>query len=239
MKYGKTEIATFLSRPNRFIANCIVNGEKKVCHVKNTGRCKELLTKGCQVILEDFTYSNRKTKYDLIQVYKNDRLINMDSQAPNKAVKEFLPSFLGVNYIKPEYSFGSSRIDFYAEKGDEKYLIEVKGCTLEQDGICYFPDAPTERGLKHIIELTNATKLGYKCIVFILIQMSNVKYFAPNYLTMPGLAEAMIEAKKQGVEIVAYDSIVSVGELKVGKPVEVKLEDKSALVNLVKNNSEI
>ena len=165
MKYLKTLQAKFIDRPNRFIAHVDLNGIVETVHVKNTGRCKELLIKGVTVILEESDNESRKTKYDLIAVYKeNFGLINIDSQAPNKVAKEWLES-KDYTYIKPEYTYGNSRIDFYMEKDDRKYLMEVKGCTLERDGIGYFPDAPTERGVKHIYELIKAKEDGYEVLL--------------------------------------------------------------------------
>ncbi len=202
MNYNKVTKGIFCDRPNRFIAHVWVDGALETVHVKNTGRCKELLIKGVEVILEVSDNPSRKTKYDLIAVYKEGLgLVNMDSQAPNKVVKEWLLT-QGYDFIKPEYTYGKSRIDFYMEKGKEKYLMEIKGCTLEIDGIGYFPDAPTERGVKHLLELAEASKKGYHCSVAFVIQMEDITEVRPNIATHPQFAEAMEIAKNAGVEIV-------------------------------------
>lgn len=202
MKYLKTLQAKFIDRPNRFIAHVDLNGIVETVHVKNTGRCKELLIKGVTVILEESDNESRKTKYDLIAVYKeNFGLINIDSQAPNKVAKEWLES-KDYTYIKPEYTYGNSRIDFYMEKYDRKYLMEVKGCTLERDGIGYFPDAPTERGVKHIYELIKAKEDGYEVSLAFVIQMEGVNEVLPNIETHPEFGVAIDDAKKAGVNIV-------------------------------------
>ena len=202
MKYLKTLQAKFIDRPNRFIAHVDLNGIVETVHVKNTGRCKELLIKGVTVILEESDNESRKTKYDLIAVYKeNFGLINIDSQAPNKVAKEWLES-KDYTYIKPEYTYGNSRIDFYMEKDDRKYLMEVKGCTLERDGIGYFPDAPTERGVKHIYELIKAKEDGYEVSLAFVIQMEGVNEVLPNIETYPEFGVAIDDAKKAGVNIV-------------------------------------
>lgn len=202
MKYLKTLQAKFIDRPNRFIAHVDLNGIVETVHVKNTGRCKELLIKGVTVILEESDNESRKTKYDLIAVYKeNFGLINIDSQAPNKVAKEWL-EIKDYTYIKPEYTYGNSRIDFYMEKDDRKYLMEVKGCTLERDGIGYFPDAPTERGVKHIYELIKAKEDGYEVSLAFVIQMEGVNEVLPNIETHPEFGVAIDDAKKAGVNIV-------------------------------------
>ena len=202
MKYLKTLQAKFIDRPNRFIAHVDLNGIVETVHVKNTGRCKELLIKGVTVILEESDNESRKTKYDLIAVYKeNFGLINIDSQAPNKVAKEWLES-KDYTYIKPEYTYGNSRIDFYMEKDDRKYLMEVKGCTLERDGIGYFPDAPTERGVKHIYDLIKAKEDGYEVSLAFVIQMEGVNEVLPKIETHPEFGVAIDDAKKAGVNIV-------------------------------------
>lgn len=202
MKYRKVIDAKFINRPNRFIAEVeIPERGREIVHVKNTGRCKELLIPGVDVILEESDNPNRKTKYDLIAVSKEGMgWINIDSQAPNKVVYEWLKK-QGYSYIKPEYKYGNSRIDFYMEKENDKYLMEVKGCTLEIDRIGYFPDAPTERGVKHLRELTLATKKGYKCIIAFVIQMEGITEVRPNISTHPEFGIALKEAKDAGVEI--------------------------------------
>lgn len=201
MKYQKVVKGIFEDRPNRFIAHVWVTGVLETVHVKNTGRCKELLRPGVDVILEDCDNPNRKTRYDLIAVYKEGLgLVNMDSQAPNKVVGEWLSS-QDYDYIKPEYKYGNSRVDFYMEKNGERYLMEVKGCTLEIDGMGYFPDAPTERGVKHLRELTEATKQGYHCILAFVIQMPGITRVLPNEATHPEFKIAFDEAVAAGVQV--------------------------------------
>lgn len=202
MKYRKVIDAKFINRPNRFIAEVEISERgREIVHVKNTGRCKELLIPGVDVILDESDNPNRKTKYDLIAVSKEGMgWINIDSQAPNKVVYEWLKK-QEYSYIKPEYKYGNSRIDFYMEKENDKYLMEVKGCTLEIDRIGYFPDAPTERGVKHLRELTLATKKGYKCIIAFVIQMEGITEVRPNISTHPEFGIALKEAKDAGVEI--------------------------------------
>ena len=201
MKYDNITKAVFLKRPNRFIAEVNIDSHREVVHVKNTGRCKELLIPGCEVWLTAPGTPDRKTKYDLVAVRKdNGILFNIDSQAPNKVVKEWLD---GQNYdrIVPEYTYGDSRIDFYMERGDEHYLMEVKGCTLEVDGIGYFPDAPTERGVKHLHELAAASNKGYKAMLAFVIQMDGVSEVRPNIDTQAEFGIALDGAKSAGVEV--------------------------------------
>lgn len=201
MLYKNILHGKFHSRPNRFIAKVYIDGELATVHVKNTGRCKELLLPDCDVILEVSDNPKRKTKYDLIAVYKEGiGIVNIDSQAPNKVVYEWLKG-QGYSYIKPECKHGNSRVDFYMEKDNEKYLMEVKGCTLEIDGVGYFPDAPTERGVKHLRELATASKEGYKCFVAFVIQMEGVHEVRPNVVTHKEFGEALDEAKNARVEI--------------------------------------
>lgn len=204
----------------------MVDGEAKVCHVKNTGRCKELLIPGCRVILEAANNAERKTAYDLVAVYKGDRLINMDSQAPNKVFGEWvaLGNFLpGVTYIKPEFTYKSSRFDFYLEADGKKILVEVKGVTLEDGGIVMFPDAPTERGVKHINELIDATLNGYGAYIVFIIQMKDCRYFTPNEKAHPQFAHALRYARERGVTIRALNCNVTESSLKVIGDVEIKL----------------
>lgn len=201
MRYDNIIQAVFLDRPNRFIAMVEINGQRETVHVKNTGRCKELLIPGCEVWLTDPGTPGRKTKYDLVAVRKdNGILFNIDSQAPNKVVKEWLEN-KDYDKVLPEYTYGDSRIDFYMERGSERFLMEVKGCTLEVDGIGYFPDAPTERGVKHLRELTSAVKAGYKTILAYVIQMDGVSEVRPNTATHPEFGVALEEAKAAGVEV--------------------------------------
>ena len=206
MKYENITRGIFIERPNRFIARVEIDGKTETVHVKNTGRCKELLVPGCEVWLTAPGTPGRKTKYDMVAVRKSTGILfNIDSQAPNKAAKEWLAE-QGFSIVVPEYTFGDSRIDFYMERelpeGEaRKYLMEVKGCTLEFDGIGYFPDAPTERGVKHIRELIKAKAEGYEAILAFVIQMDGVTEVRPNVETHPEFGEAMEEAQKAGVKI--------------------------------------
>lgn len=202
MKYNKIIRGVFHSRPNRFIANVYINGVLETVHVKNTGRCKELLLPGAEVILEVSDNPARKTNYDLIAVYKDGLgLVNIDSQLCNKVAGEWLAG-QGYDYIKPEYNYGASRVDFYMEKNGEKYLMEVKGCTLEIDGVGYFPDAPTERGIKHLKELTTAVECGFHCIVAFVIPMEGVTEVRANVTTHKAFGDALEAAKAAGVEVI-------------------------------------
>ena len=202
MKYQNVIHGEFIDRPNRFLAHVNIDGRVETVHVKNTGRCKEILLPGTEVILEVANHSNRKTKYDLVTAYKKGvGWINIDSQAPNKIAGEWLEK-KGFDYIKPEYTYGNSRIDFYMEKGNEKYLMEVKGCTLEIDGIGYFPDAPTERGVKHLKELTKAAKDGYHAAVDFVIQMEGISEVRAHVETHAAFGAALDEAKAAGVEVI-------------------------------------
>ena len=244
MKYKNICEGVFLDRPNRFIANVLINGKEEKVHVKNTGRCRELLQLGAKLWLEDFSdaESTRKTKYDVIAVKKKidggERMINMDSQAPNKVAEEALlngtlklPGFTQeLLLVKREKTFGKSRFDLYVEGYDEKdpavikkAFVEVKGCTLEKNGVAMFPDAPTERGVKHIRELVEAKKAGYEAAILIVIQMKGVTVFRPNDKTHPEFGEALREAQKAGVHILAYDCNVIPGVVELCAPVPVDL----------------
>lgn len=228
MEYSKTVKGKFIDRPNRFIAHVEIEGRTETVHVKNTGRCRELLLPGATVILEDFRGRNdRKTKFDLVSVYKTypdspqkkPLLVNMDSQAPNKVVQEWLLR-QNLSYIKPEYTYGDSRIDFYFEKPApdgtvEKHLMEVKGCTLEIEGQGYFPDAPTERGVKHLKELAAACSKGYKCHVAFAIQMDGIQNVKPNALTHPEFETAWKEAEVSGVEFLFLHCHVTESSLQI------------------------
>lgn len=201
MNYENIVPGVFLKRPNRFIAEVEIDGRKETVHVKNTGRCRELLVPGCEVWLTAPGTPGRKTKYDLVVVRKSTGvLFNIDSQAPNKVVKEWL-SEQGFDRVIPEFTFGDSRIDFYMEKGDERFLMEVKGCTLEIDGMGYFPDAPTERGVKHIRELIKAKARGYRSALAYVIQMEGVSEVRPHREMHPEFGEAIDDAINAGVEI--------------------------------------
>lgn len=229
MKYIKTIEGIFIKRPNRFIAQVLINGVEETVHVKNTGRCRELLIPGAKIILEDCSSNiNRKTKYSLIAVQKDDFLINMDSQVPNAVVFDALKEnkiqgFEELTYLKREVTFGSSRFDIYFESGNQKGFIEVKGVTLENDGIAKFPDAPTERGAKHVLEMIGAVKQSYRGVIFFLIQMKGPSVFKLNWEMDKYFSEAIKLASENGVEIIAYDSIVDENSIKIGSPISIDL----------------
>lgn len=226
MQYGKILPARFLSRPNRFVARVEAEGEELVCHVKNTGRCRELLVPGATVWLEESPNPSRKTKFDLIAVEKGDRLINMDAQAPNKVFGEWAAAGglrEGLTLLRPETTYGSSRFDFYWESSKSRGFVEVKGVTLEEDGVVRFPDAPTLRGVKHLDELVKAREAGYEAAVCFVIQMENVRWFAPNDVTHPEFGQALRRAAQAGVEILAMDCAVTPQSLTMGKSVPIRL----------------
>lgn len=229
MKYNKIVEGTFLSRPNRFIAIVIINGTEETVHVRNTGRCRELLLPGAKVILEDCSHiKNRKTRYSLIAVWKGNILVNMDSQIPNQVVFDGLQNnkidkLEELTTIRKEVTFGKSRYDLYFETDEQKGFIEVKGVTLENDGIAMFPDAPTTRGAKHANEMIEAIHQGYRGIIFFLIQMKGPTEFRLNWKMDPVFSEAIILANDSGVEIMAYDSIVTDNGIYIDKPVKVNL----------------
>jgi sugar fermentation stimulation protein len=224
MEYNSTITGTFISRPNRFIAYVEINGTIEKVHVKNTGRCKELLIEGVPAVLEISDNPERKTKYDLIAVWKNGMLVNIDSQAPNKAVYEFLKdrSDAGTE-IFPEYTLGNSRFDMLLRNGSEKTLVEVKGVTLEKDGLALFPDAPTERGLKHVNELIGNVRKGYGCRIIFVIQMRGPHSFTPNFEMHPEFGEAVRKASENGVKVQAFDCIVTENSMVIDKEVKVIL----------------
>ena len=230
MEYRNVYKATFVARLNRFVADVLLEGEKISVHVKNTGRCKELLQPGSLVYLSDSENNARRYRYDLIAVEKKTErgviLVNMDSQAPNLAVKEWLPSsglFSTKARIRPETFFGNSRFDFYVEDGNRRAFIEVKGVTLEKDGIARFPDAPILRGVKHLEELISAKKEGFQAYVLFLIQMKGVHSFEPNTATDPNFEKALRNARREGVGILCYDSLVTPSSLIPDHPVPVSL----------------
>lgn len=217
MKYQKTIKGKFHSRPNRFIAKVWIEGVSETVHVKNTGRCKELLLPDAEVVLEICDNPNRKTKYDLIAVYKKSLgWVNIDSQAPNIVVKEWLQS-QEYTCVKSEYSFGDSRLDFYMENMEQKYLMEVKGCTLEIDGIGYFPDAPTVRGVKHLRELMKASEQGYSCFVTFVIQMEGITEVRANIDTHKEFGDALVAAQEAGVRVLCLGCKVTEDELVVAQ----------------------
>ncbi len=231
MKYSNIEKGIFLSRPNRFIAQAEINGEAHTVHVKNTGRCKELLTAGAAVYLERSDNPARKTLYDLIavekpRVNKEPLLINMDSQIPNACAEEWLKKgtlFSPNAIIRREVTFGKSRFDFYIEDGERKIFLEVKGCTLENNGIAAFPDAPTERGVKHIKELIACRQSGYEAYILFVIQMKEITRFSPNDTTHKEFGETLRQAQKSGVTVLAYDCVVTPESIEIDKEIEVVL----------------
>lgn len=225
MRYSHMVPGIFLRRPNRFIAHIAIDGKEEICHVKNTGRCRELLPEGAKVWCQRSNNPNRKTKYDLITVQKGDRLINMDSQAPNAAVREWLlGGGLGeISDLRSETVHGDSRFDFSFTMGDRKCFLEVKGVTLEDDGVCAFPDAPTERGVKHLQGLTRAAREGYGAFVLFVIQMADVKYLHPNDKTDPAFGSALRAAAENGVTVLAMDCAVTEDSMSIRLPVLVRL----------------
>ena len=225
MHYSNMVPGIFHARPNRFIAHVEIDGEIQISHVKNTGRCRELLPPGAKVWCQESNNPNRKTKYDLIAVQKGDRIINMDSQAPNIAAGEWLKSGgLGnVEQLRAETVHGDSRFDFSFVKDGQQCFLEVKGVTLENDGVCAFPDAPTERGTKHLRGLIQAAREGYGAFVLFVIQMSDVKYLHPNDTTDPAFAAALREAAENGVTVLAMDCGVTPDTMELRLPVLVRL----------------
>ena len=226
MHYDNMVPGRFLARPNRFIAHIEIDGKPQICHVKNTGRCKELLQPYSAVWCQENSNPNRKTKFDLICVQKGQRLINMDSQAPNAAAREWLlAGGLGeIHNLRPEYTHGDSRYDFAFEKEGQLCFLEVKGVTLENDGVCAFPDAPTERGTKHINGLIRAVKEGYGAYILFVIQMADVCYMHPNDATDPTFGRALRKAAEEGVRILAMDCKVTPDTMLIRNTVEVRLE---------------
>lgn len=226
MRYPNITKASFVSRENRFVATVELEGQPIKVHVKNTGRCRELLTPGAAVYLVRSDNPERKYAYDLVSVEKGGLMVNMDSQAANRVFEEFLRSggFLeGLTALRPEYTFGNSRIDFYFERGEEKHLVEVKGVTLESDGVCRFPDAPTERGAKHLRELASAVEQGYRATVCFVVQMDGMKYLTPNDATDPAFGRALREAAAAGVEVRAFCCAVTPDTLTVSHELPVRL----------------
>lgn len=226
MQYQRIEKGRFLARPNRFIAHVELNGRTEVVHVKNTGRCRELLTPGAVVYLEKSDNPARKTQYDLIAVEKGDLLVNMDAQAPNQVFREWAESGgfqPGLTRLKPETIWGDSRFDFYWEAGERRGFVEVKGVTLEDNGHARFPDAPTERGVKHLKELIRCQDEGYEAAVCFVIQMAGMTDFAPNDLTHPAFGEALRQAARSGVQVIARGCTVTPDSLTIAEPVPVLL----------------
>ena len=226
MRYPNIRSGKFQKRPNRFIAEVALNGEVEVCHVKNTGRCRELLVPGATVYLIEAASTTRKTRFDLIAVEKQGLLINMDAQAPNHVFREYVEQgrFLpDVTRVRPEYRWGDSRFDFYIEQGDNRHLVEVKGVTLEEEGIVRFPDAPTERGVKHIKGLTRALNEGFTCWICFVVQMSGVQYLMPNDKTHPEFGQALRAAKATGVHVQALECNVTPDSLTITHEIPVHL----------------
>ncbi len=225
MQYSQMVEGIFLKRPNRFIAHVKIGDDVQICHVKNTGRCRELLPVGAQVWCQKQDGEKRKTKYDLICVRKGERIINMDSMAPNTAAAEWLSAGgLGqIEQLRPETFYGDSRFDFSFTLNGKPCFMEVKGVTLEQDGICAFPDAPTLRGVKHLNGLIEAAKAGYGAYVLFVIQMADVRYLKPNEITDPAFARALQNAAAAGVHVLAMDCYVTKNEMIIQKPVPVVL----------------
>ncbi len=230
MIYSNTINGTFIERPNRFIAYVDINGKKEKCHVKNTGRCKEILVPGAKAVLSVSDNPERSTAYDLIAAYKNGMLVNIDSQVPNKVVAEsihLIPGFEQTDFLRPEYGYRDSRIDIFAKSGERKMLMEVKGVTLEIDGLALFPDAPTERGLKHVRELEASLEEGYEAYIMFLIQMSGPKVFSPNYDMHEEFASEVERAHSLGVKVLAYDCDVTENSISLGRPVDISFRDHS------------
>lgn len=225
MRYANMIPGVFLSRPNRFVAHVEIDGQVEICHVKNTGRCRELLPSGAIVWCQRSDNPNRKTAFDLITVQKGQRLINMDSQAPNQAAKEWLLSGgLGeISDLRAEFTHGDSRFDFSFRKDGRQCFMEVKGVTLENDGICAFPDAPTQRGRKHLLGLTQAVTEGFGAYVLFVIQMGDVQYLRPNEDTDPQFSQALRQAASNGVQVMAMDCIVTEDSMTVHQSVPVIL----------------
>ena len=228
MRYENIRPAVFLARPNRFIAHVQIGAETHICHVKNTGRCRELLIPGAHVLVQQMDSPARKTAYDLLAVWKGVRLINIDAAAPNQVFAEWIKTghFLpGLGLVKPEYRYGDSRFDFYLEAKGRPVLVEVKGVTLEEQDVVRFPDAPTQRGLKHVRGLISARREGFDAYLIFLIQMQDVRYFSPNWKTHAAFGEALLAAKAAGVKILALDCTVSETSLAVRKRVPLRLEE--------------
>ena len=226
MKYDNVKDAVFVNRINRFTANIEVDGKVQLCHVKNTGRLGELLIKGAHCFVQVHDNPERKTGYSLVAVVKGEEIVNVDSQAPNKVFYEWAASggFLdGITLIKPETTYGSSRFDCYIERGNEKIFVEVKGVTLEKNGVALFPDAPTERGVKHLRELCECVREGYKAYIVFVVQMKGVHSFSPNTETHKAFADALYECREKGVKIICVDCDVTCDTLKISNRIEVKL----------------
>ena len=234
MQYENITTGTFLSRPNRFLAHVLIDGVDTLCHVKNTGRCRELLVPGATLVLQHHDDPSRRTAYSVIGVYKGDVLINMDSQAPNRAAYEWALAgadglFGTIVEVKREKTYGNSRFDLYVESVDEdgvlhRTFIEVKGVTLEQDGVARFPDAPTERGVKHVEELTACLSDGYEAGILFVVQMKGISHWEPNWITHEAFGQALCRAQEAGVRLLAYDCLVTEDSLQIDRPLPIRLE---------------
>lgn len=230
MFYPNITTGYFVARPNRFLARVLVNGRETLCHVKNTGRCRELLIPGARLVLQHHDDPGRKTAYSVIGVYKGETLVNMDSQAPNQAAYEWAKTGAGglfgqVTAVKRERTYGNSRFDLYLESaGGRRIFMEVKGVTLEQDGVARFPDAPTERGVKHVEELTACLRDGYEACLLFVIQMKGICRLEPNWATHAAFGEALLRAQEAGVRILAYDCAVTENTMVLDCPVPVSLD---------------
>ncbi len=227
MRYDNVTEAVFMRRPNRFIAEVEINGKTETVHVKNTGRCRELLVPGARVWLTESKNPARKTKYDLIAVRKGEMLVNLDSQIPNSAAAEWIQSsglVPDLTQLRREMKYGDSRFDLYLEHGGKRAFVEVKGVTLEQDGVARFPDAPTERGVKHVEELIRCLGDGYEAYLLFVIQMQGVHRFEPNWATHPEFGEALQKAHAAGVKLLAYDCDVSPDSIQIRNPVPIRLD---------------
>lgn len=241
MLYHNIKRGEFIDRPNRFIANVLIDGHAETVHVKNTGRCRELLVKGCTVYLEKSDNPHRRTGYDLVAVEKlregkSTLLVNIDSQIPNAAAEEWLKKgelFSKNAEIRREYKYGASRFDFMISDNGKTSFLEVKGVTLEQNGIALFPDAPTERGLKHVNELIGAHKAGYGTYILFVIQMKEIRAFRPNDMTHRALGDALRRARAEGVELLAYDCIVMPDSITLDKPIIIDTEENHELETII------
>ncbi|QHI73376.1 DNA/RNA nuclease SfsA [Aminipila terrae] len=224
MIYDNIKPARFISRPNRFIANIEIDGKREISHVKNTGRCREFLIEGAEIYVQKAESVTRKTKYDLISVYKGKRLINMDSQVTNKVVQERLQEgflFDNITLIRPESKYKNSRFDFYVEAEERKIYIEVKGVTLEENGVVMFPDAPTERGVKHLRELAECIQDGFEAYVIFVVQMADVKIFKANEKTHKAFAEMLTKVHNEGVNVLAYECAVTKNSIRMTRQLPV------------------
>ena len=232
MRYTHISEGIFLERPNRFVAKVLLEGKEETCHVKNTGRCRELLVPGARVLLEKAERTGRKTAYDLVSVYKGNRLINMDSQAPNQLAYEWLAEgnyFKNLEQLGREKTYGDSRFDLYGTDGGRPFFMEVKGVTLEEEGIVRFPDAPTERGVKHIKELIRCRQEGYGAYLLFVIQMKGVTVLEPNWETHQAFGNVLAEAVRKEVRLLAYDCIVKPDFVQIDKPVPIWINKPESL----------